>query len=122
MNVSKFDFNTDGEGRTGDEIERLLSGVADETRREVIRYLDEESTPIPLPALATYVAKERCPEDEWKNFKPFRRRVLINLHHVALPTLDDAGVIRYTNGDITPGELFPEATYLVSAVDGLSHE
>ena len=103
-------------------MERLLSGVADETRQEVIRCLDDQSTPIPLPALATYVAKERCPEDQWKNFKPFRRRVLINLHHVALPTLDDAGIIRYVDRNIMLGELFPEATHLVSAVDGLSHE
>ena len=95
------------------DVSQLFRALADEHRRAIVRSLDETHTPIPRDALATYVAKEVFSERQRGDFIEFRDRMRLELHHIHLPMLADAGVVEIEAGQITPDNLFAEAVALI---------
>ena len=91
------------------DVSRLFRALANEHRRTVVRSLDETHTPIPRDALATYVAKEVFSEPRQADFIEFRDKALLQLHHIHLPMLEEAGVIEMKANQIMPGSLFAQA-------------
>lgn len=98
---------------TAERVSLLFRALADEYRRAVVRSLDQRHTPIPLNALATYVAKEVFSTRERADFIEFRDKALVKLHHVHLPLLAKVDVIEIAGGRVMPGSAFTDAVDLL---------
>lgn len=79
----------------------LYSVVADRRRRNAIHYLKQREEPVSVGELAEQLAA-------WENDKAIddltsqeRKRVYISLYQSHLPTLDNAGVVEYREGEGT---------------------
>lgn len=73
-----------------DELYHILKSSS---RRQIMSYLSTCSDyPVPLDELTDIVAERECPDPESATC---RERILVDLHHVHLPYLVDAGVIDY---------------------------
>lgn len=92
------DGASQGSGRDGprreqlttDEAHRLLTSSR---RRLLLSYLSTgPNGPVPVDELIDVVAKRECPDP---GPATHRERILIDLHHVHLPRLADAGVLDY---------------------------
>lgn len=106
---------------TATDVSLLCRVLADKYRRAVIKSLDETHTPISRKALTTYVAKDLFP-DQGVDFLDFRDRVHIQLHHVHLPLLTDAGIIEVENERILLGTMFGVTLALLADFLGGSSE
>lgn len=123
---------SDGDGGKG-EIFDLLSN---HRRRYTIHYCKHEDDPVSLGDLAEQVAAWELEKDVPEITSSERKRVYTSLQQTHLPTLADAGMIDYENGeieltervdeldvylDVVPGDSIPWASYYLglSALAGL---
>ena len=85
-------------GTTNVELSRnaLHALLEDRRRRDVLRRLVDRGRPVSLHELAERVAADRGPPSEQR-----RDRVAIDLHHVHLLKLADAGLVRYDRASRT---------------------
>lgn len=74
--------------RGNDSTDALFSALAHENRRHVLRYF--ESSGVDVASLEELV--DAIPRDERTDD---RNRVVLRLHHVTLPKLEDAGIVEY---------------------------
>lgn len=75
--------------RDGEEVSALLATLADEHRRQVVRYFQTDgNTVASVDDLVEHVAG-------WEVSASDRERLAVTLHHVTLPRLDAAGVVEY---------------------------
>lgn len=78
---------------TGTDPGEYLRALAVSRRRRLLRILDERETPVPTARLARLVAAREAGTSADRVSDDERNRVRISLHHVHLPTLEDAGLI-----------------------------
>lgn len=95
------------------DASRLYHALANKYRRAVVGLLDETHMPIPRDALTTYVAKQLFPKCTGSDFIAFRDQILLQLHHLHLPILAEAGIIELEANQIMPGGLFADAVALI---------
>lgn len=68
--------------------EYVVEALADEQRRDIVAYLSGADGPVGLGELAREL-------DDAAVGGPPSKRLLVRLHHVQLPKLDDAGLVEY---------------------------
>jgi len=88
--------SSDGSSGRG-EIFDLLSN---HRRRYTIHYCKREENPVTLSDLAEQVAAWEQDKDINEITSDERKRVYTSLQQTHLPTLDDAGMVNYENGEI----------------------
>lgn len=90
-------------GHTGEQLplDALAALLGNARRRFVLRYLQLRDAPVPIEELAEAVARWEC--DDLDEVTPHRKDCIrASLHHVHLPKLADAGLVRYDRaGDRT---------------------
>lgn len=80
-------------------VDEVYDALADERRREVIRVLSHESTPMELETLVREVAKR---ERENRSVPPeITGRIRASLYHVHLPKLDALDLITFDPAEDT---------------------
>ena len=86
-------------GRSKPTTDRVLESMTDETRREAVAVLRKRSSPVPVEELAASVvaAQEDTPVD--RVAEDDRATVAVDLAHVHLPALADAGLVEWSPGD-----------------------
>lgn len=75
-------------------INQLFRILSSSTRREILRYLDQQHEPVSVTELATVVDSDHDPLH-----RP--REQLITLHHRHLPALEAAGLIEWDRNEQT---------------------
>lgn len=100
-----------------DRLDSTRRALNHPRRRAVVRYLDDEYLPIPVPSFTTYLALRLFPGDESTDFEAFRDELSERLSETHLPKLDEAGVIDYdpdlAEGVIDEGPAFDRAVELL---------
>lgn len=91
----------------------LFDLLCDSSRRDAMRYLLARQHEVSLDELSAGIASRQNPPSQQR-----LARVSIDLHHVHLPKLADAGVLRYDSESETV-ELLEPASMLVPLLDGL---
>lgn len=109
------------ERSSGDESDRLSIGnvchvLQNDRRRLVLHHLREADNPVRTSELAEEIAATENDTTPEQLAHSERKRVYISLYQVHLPTLDDAGAVRYDSdrGTIEP---LPAADRLYDAFD-----
>lgn len=101
----------------------MLSALADEHRRAVIRELAHTGgTEMAFETLTDHVAAQVRNEDAGESTEYHRSRVRIALHHTHLPNLESFGLISYDTErmqvESDPGAVEPDLLTIVTAIDG----
>jgi hypothetical protein len=87
-----------GESAEFEALNSILDALAHHRRRRTIRILQDADGTVSLAALTAEVARqERTAKGHMG--RPDLKRVKASLHHVHLPRLDDAGLVRYSYDD-----------------------
>ncbi|WP_458184951.1 DUF7344 domain-containing protein [Haladaptatus sp. NG-WS-4] len=103
---TKFETETQSSNETFDgSIETIFDVLGDSRRRRVLSSLHKESRPVPIADLARHLVDQEtdtttdAPSDAVE-------RVEIQLYHVHLPKMADAGFVRYDpeSGMVAPDE------------------
>lgn len=97
------------------EIFDLLSN---HRRRYTIHYCKREECPVTLSDLAEQVAAWEQDKDICEITSAERKRVYTSLQQTHLPTLDDAGMIHYENGEIELTERADDLDVYLDVVPG----
>ena len=83
-------------GRTGEQLplDALAALLSNARRRFTLRYLQLRNAPVPIEELAEALARWEC--DDLDEVTPHLTECIrASLHHVHLPKLADAGLVRY---------------------------
>lgn len=78
----------------------VFATMAEERRRLVVVVLHEQPRPLPVDDLASFVAARETGSHPKRVPDETRRRVELSLHHVHLPNLVAAGLIRQEDGAV----------------------
>lgn len=83
-------------GHTGQQLplDALVALLGNTRRRFVLRYLQLRDAPVPIEELTEAVARWEC-DDLDEITSHLIECIRASLHHVHLPKLDDAGLVRY---------------------------
>ena len=106
--------SSDGSSARG-EIFNLLSN---HRRRYTIHYCKHEENPVTLSDLAEQVAAWEHDKEINEISSDERKRVYTSLQQTPLPTLDDAGMVNYENGEIELTERADELDVYLDVVPG----
>ncbi|SFR32362.1 DUF7344 domain-containing protein [Halogeometricum limi] len=79
---------------------RLVDALSEGCRRHVLTYLRGRRDPVELDALARQVAAWRYDADDESVTEEQQRRELVRLHHVHLPKLEAAALVRRRGGGV----------------------
>lgn len=110
------------ESGTSVPSDEVLSAVANERRRAVLRELDHTAgNTMAFDTLADHVAAQVRADDGGRLADDHRERVRVALHHIHLPKLDACGMIVYDSETMqvrsTTGELGKELLTVVESHD-----
>lgn len=86
-------------GRSKPTTDRVLESMTDETRREAVAVLRERTSPIPVEQLAAAVVAARRDTSVDGVEADERTTVAVDLAHVHLPALADAGLVEWSPDD-----------------------
>ena len=79
---------------SGIPLEAVFTVLSDEYRRVVLTHLLKESKLVGVDELVNRLVEELQPDDEIRQDK-VRERIVIELHHIHLPMMDDVGLVEY---------------------------
>ena len=90
------------------EFDAIFELLSNGRRREVLRYLVQETDRVRLGTLAEEIAADECGKPVSRVSSKERKRVYVGLYQCHLPKMDDMGAVSYNKprGVITPGPNF----------------
>lgn len=77
--------------------EYVVDALSDQQRRAIVSYLSSADGAVSLRELADHLTSQEVGAGGPTRSSPPSKKLFVKLHHVQLPTLDEAGLVEYAS-------------------------